>query len=552
MTPKSTNKPSFIKPQNQRSSQIQKSSSGSPKYKFKNPILNTRMKFSNISAKPPLSISTTPSQTKGMIKGLKAGGVSSGLNHPLTERFNPIVKPPVSSGGKISKSSNRSMHISNSQPKQKYMSFIKKKNLKIEIPDDEGIPPAPISTTNRVHKEKHLEVNNDKSKSLSTKNAQRVTFDFEDPALFPLQPAGRIIIPNHESTKWSIKDNGIVKAYAANTNQGIVRDYNEDRVSIILNILKPQSRENEEWPRCSFFGVYDGHGGAGCADFLRDNLHQFVIREPSFPWNPKEALKEGFTKAEKKFMENNYIENTGIIDKSGSCAIVVLIVGDLWFVANVGDSRAVLSSDGGKKIFPLSLDHKPSDEVEQKRIIEAGGEIYQTAIPKNLEIDLELGPHRVLPGRLSVSRTFGDLEAKIEKLGGNPKVVIAEPDIKAFRVSDSHDFIIMGSDGIFDKISNRETVQCMWNSLRDEKAPDVHQQTGKGVECIIKNALFRKSLDNVTVVIISFENFEKSFNGAEAQLTIETEIIEKSTKSDMLTHSKSGTKKLHSTTKTFL
>lgn len=201
MTPKSTNKPSFIKPQNQRSSQIQKSSSGSPKYKFKNPILNTRMKFSNISSKPPLSISTTPSQTKGMIKGLKAGVISSGLNHPLTERFNPIVKPPVSSGGKISKSSNRSMHISNSQPKQKYMSFIKKKNLKIEIPDDEGIPPAPISTTNRVHKEKHLEVNNDKSKSLSTKNAQRVTFDFEDPALFPLQPAGRIIIPNHESTK---------------------------------------------------------------------------------------------------------------------------------------------------------------------------------------------------------------------------------------------------------------------------------------------------------------------------------------------------------------
>lgn len=202
MTPKGTNKPSFIKSQNQRMSQIQKSSSGSPKYKFKNPILNTRMKFSNTSTKPPLSISTTPSQTKGMIKGLKVGGMSSGSTHPLTERFNPIIKPPASAGGKASKSSNRSMHITSSQPKQKYMSFIKKKNLKIDIPEDgEGIPPAPISTTNRLHKEKHLEVNNDKNKSLSTKNAQRVTFDFEDPALFPLQPAGRIIIPNHESTK---------------------------------------------------------------------------------------------------------------------------------------------------------------------------------------------------------------------------------------------------------------------------------------------------------------------------------------------------------------
>jgi len=43
-----------------------------------------------------------------------------------------------------------------------------------------------------------------------------------------------------------------------------------------------------------------------------------------------------------------------------------------------------------------------------------------------------LGPHRVFPGRLSVSRTFGDLEAKALKYDGNPNVVIAEPDIRSF------------------------------------------------------------------------------------------------------------------------
>jgi protein phosphatase 2C family protein 2/3 len=155
-------------------------------------------------------------------------------------------------------------------------------------------------------------------------------------------------------------------------------------------------------------------------------------------------------------MELNYNETTGLVDKSGSCAIVVLIVGDLCFVANVGDSRAVLSGSGGSKVFPLSFDHKPSEESEHKRIIDAGGQVYQTAIPKNLELEQEYGPHRVLPGRLSVSRTFGDLEAKITECGGNPNVVIPDPDIKAFRVTDAHDFIAMGSDGIFDKISNRE------------------------------------------------------------------------------------------------
>jgi len=56
-----------------------------------------------------------------------------------------------------------------------------------------------------------------------------------------------------------------------------------------------------------------------------------------------------------------------------------------------------------------------------------------------------LGPLRVFPGRLSVSRTFGDIEAKLEKLGGNPHVVICQPEIKSFKITDEHDFIILAS-----------------------------------------------------------------------------------------------------------
>ena len=78
-------------------------------------------------------------------------------------------------------------------------------------------------------------------------------------------------------TKKSSTQNGIVVAYAANTNQGIVRDYNEDRVTIILNFLKPTDKNVSYWPKCSFFGVYDGHGGYVCAEYLRDSLHHFVI-----------------------------------------------------------------------------------------------------------------------------------------------------------------------------------------------------------------------------------------------------------------------------------
>lgn len=96
------------------------------------------------------------------------------------------------------------------------------------------------------------------------------------------------LMADYQPAKFSAKRNGIVAAYGANTNQGIVRNYNEDRVAIILNIMKPKSKQfsGEKWPKCSFFGIYDGHGGHVCADFLRDYLHQFIIKDANFPKEP--------------------------------------------------------------------------------------------------------------------------------------------------------------------------------------------------------------------------------------------------------------------------
>ena len=66
----------------------------------------------------------------------------------------------------------------------------------------------------------------------------------------------------------------IIKGYAANTNIGLVRTKNEDRVTVIVNMQKPASFPNNMvWPHCSFFAIYDGHGGITAANYLRDKLH---------------------------------------------------------------------------------------------------------------------------------------------------------------------------------------------------------------------------------------------------------------------------------------
>lgn len=60
------------------------------------------------------------------------------------------------------------------------------------------------------------------------------------------------------------------------------------------------------------------------------------------------ALKVGFDKCEKTFVEHSKFQK---VDKSGSCAVVTFFYGDQLFVANCGDSRAIMSTNYGEKIW---------------------------------------------------------------------------------------------------------------------------------------------------------------------------------------------------------
>ena len=239
-------------------------------------------------------------------------------------------------------------------------------------------------------------------------------------------------------------------------------------------------------------------------------------------------MKRGFEQAEKTFLEYAHGDSnvqTGNIQRSGSCAIVVLIVGEVAYVANVGDSRAFMSVDQGKKIVPLSVDHKPENLEEQKRIESNGGKVYQNQsfipdpTPTNSSGSQTLiGPHRVYPGRLSVSRTIGDIEAKDERYGGNRNVVIPEPEIRCFKIKENFDFIVVGCDGIFEKLTNNDVMNQIWDAAlkpEDLKMPlSVHARCGQSVDKVLNTSVEEKTLDNITAVVIGFQSFENMIDKA--------------------------------------
>ena len=132
-------------------------------------------------------------------------------------------------------------------------------------------------------------------------------------------------------------------AYGANTHNGLIRNYNEDRISIVLDLKKPGIQPNSsKQPKfqIQFFAIFDGHGGQGCAEFLRDNLHNYIASQAEFPSDLEVALRLGCRAAESEYMKRNQVT---VRDRSGSCAVILLVTPSKVFCANVGDSRAILS-----------------------------------------------------------------------------------------------------------------------------------------------------------------------------------------------------------------
>lgn len=120
----------------------------------------------------------------------------------------------------------------------------------------------------------------------------------------------------------------------------------------------------------------------------------------------KEALEECFlrmdelmeTPAGKRELHSLSKEDMGGTSFAGCTATVVLVTRTEVICANAGDSRTVLSVKGVAK--DMSIDHKPDDPAEKRRIENAGGYVEESRVN----------------GMLALSRALGDFEYKSNKM----------------------------------------------------------------------------------------------------------------------------------------
>ena len=275
------------------------------------------------------------------------------------------------------------------------------------------------------------------------------------------QDREKIIIEKKTSDDLILKIlNGTIKNYYFLTQAGKNEEGPKINQDSILEILNINNNNN-----FSIFGVFDGHGNEGhlISQFIVKTMKNILLNDEKLKQiskntneiysyikeNNYEFIRDLISKSE-NLLFNDYEEESKY---SGTTCNLVIIIGKKVICANIGDSRAFMIKNH-KTIIELSSDQKPDNPSEKERIESKGGEIRQY-----IENNEPIGPMRVFkknenyPG-IAMARSIGD---KLADLIG----VISEPEIKEFDIDINCKYIICGSDGIFEFLTNEKIAHII-------------------------------------------------------------------------------------------
>ncbi|XP_003217729.1 protein phosphatase 1M [Anolis carolinensis] len=324
--------------------------------------------------------------------------------------------------------------------------------------------------------------------------------------------------------------------------------FNEDQATccqISIRKRKYGKEEDQEWLiLCSteyltgyYWALFDGHGGPEASMMASNYLHycikqklEDVVEGITEDRPPMHLNGQCICQSDPQFVEEKQIRQEDVVigalenafqecdevigqemeitNQSGGCtALAVLYLQGKLYVANAGDSRALLVRK--ENFVPLSTEFTPEterqriqylafiypklladeftryefprrlkgDDVGQKVLyrdycMEGWG--YRTVVKDDLKYPLIHGHGKQarLLGTLAVSRGLGDHQLKVLETDVEVKPFLScIPKVEVFDLTtqniEEDDVLIMATDGLWDVMSNEDVAQIVRNFLQD-------------------------------------------------------------------------------------
>ncbi|KAI4345424.1 hypothetical protein L6164_012550 [Bauhinia variegata] len=200
----------------------------------------------------------------------------------------------------------------------------------------------------------------------------------------------------------------------------------------------------------------------------------------SFLQGVLDSLQRALNQVENEFLymvEQEMEERLDLVS-IGSCVLLVLLHGNYLYTLNLGDSRAVLATsstgDGNERLKAIQLteSHTVENEAERARLLAEHPDDPMTIVAGKVK------------GKLKVTRAFGVGYLKKKNLNDalmgilrvqdlkSPPYISTEPSLNVHKISNSDQFVIEASDGLFDFFSNDEAVKLVESYILSNPSGD--------------------------------------------------------------------------------
>ncbi|KAL2512497.1 putative protein phosphatase 2C 64 [Abeliophyllum distichum] len=255
------------------------------------------------------------------------------------------------------------------------------------------------------------------------------------------------------------------------------------------NLLEDQSQlesgclsSYDSGPYGTFVGIYDGHGGPETSRFINEHLFRHLKRFTSEHQSMSvEVIRKAFQATEDGFFSlvSRQWPMKPQIAAVGSCCLVGVICGGTLYIANLGDSRAVLGrlvkATGEVLSIRLSAEHNASIESVRQELHSLHPDDSQIVVLK----------HNVwrVKGLIQISRSIGDVYLKKAEFNREPlyakfrlrepfkrPILSSEPSISVHQLLPHDQFIIFASDGLWEHLTDQEAVDLVQNHPRNGSA----------------------------------------------------------------------------------
>lgn len=278
----------------------------------------------------------------------------------------------------------------------------------------------------------------------------------------------------------------------------------------------------------TFVGVYDGHGGPETARYINDHMFNHLR---GFASEQKcmsvEVIRKAFRATEEGFLSvvSSQWSMRPQLAAVGSCCLVGVICAGTLYIANLGDSRAILGrlvkGTGEVLAMQLSAEHNASFEEVRREM--------QAMHPDDPHIVVL--KHNVwrVKGIIQITRSIGDVYLKRPEFNREPlhskfrlpetfrrPLLSSDPAITVHQIQLTDQFIIFASDGLWEHLSNQKAVELVHSSPRNGIARKLvktaMQEAAKKREMRysdlkkIDRGVRRHFHDDITVVVVFFDS----------------------------------------------